>query len=215
MLKVLVVEDERPISNLICLNLKKAGYDCTALYDGKSAADILVDHTFDLILLDIMLPEINGYELMEYIRPMGIPVIFITAKASLDDRMRGLTSGAEDYLIKPFEIVELLARINIVMRRYNKADSKLHYKNIEADIDNRTVTLDGKPVVLTTQVPYEGGDLSVYRVGVELKEQFPVIEAHNMTLESISAKLMWALSYAETLDQIQELFETPIARDII
>ena len=67
MLKVLVVEDERPISNLICLNLKKAGYDCTALYDGKSAADILVDHTFDLILLDIMLPEINGYELMEYI----------------------------------------------------------------------------------------------------------------------------------------------------
>ena len=74
---------------------------------------------------------------------------------------------------------------------------------------------DGKPVVLTTQVPYEGGDLSVYRVGVELKEQFPVIEAHNMTLESISAKLMWALSYAETLDQIQELFETPIARDII
>ncbi len=96
-----------------------------------------------------MLPEINGYELMEYIRPMGIPVIFITAKASLDDRMRGLTSGAEDYLIKPFEIVELLARINIVMRRYNKADSKLHYKNIEADIDNRTVTLDGKPVVLT------------------------------------------------------------------
>jgi Response regulators consisting of a CheY-like receiver domain and a winged-helix DNA-binding domain len=149
MLKVLVVEDERPISNLICLNLKKAGYDCTALYDGKSAADILVDHTFDLILLDIMLPEINGYELMEYIRPMGIPVIFITAKASLDDRMRGLTSGAEDYLIKPFEIVELLARINIVMRRYNKADSKLHYKNIEADIDNRTVTLDGQPVVLT------------------------------------------------------------------
>ena len=74
---------------------------------------------------------------------------------------------------------------------------------------------DGKPVVLTTQVPYEGGDLSVYRVGVELKEQFPVIEAHNMTLESISAKLMWALSYAETLDQIQELFETPIAQDII
>ena len=148
-LKVLVGEVERSISNLICLNLKKAGYDCTALYDGKSAADILIDHTFDLILLDIMLPEINGYELMEYIRPMGIPVIFITAKASLDDRMRGLTSGAEDYLVKPFEIVELLARINIVMRRYNKADSKLHYKNIEADVDNRTVLLDGNPVVLT------------------------------------------------------------------
>ncbi len=70
---------------------------------------------FDLIILDVMLPKLNGFELMEYIKPLGIPVIFLTAKATLDDRLRGLTSGAEDYMVKPFEIVELLARVNIVL----------------------------------------------------------------------------------------------------
>lgn len=149
MLKILIVEDEKPISDLIQLNLKKAGYDCTAVYDGKAAADLLEDHTYDLILLDIMLPEINGYELMEYIRPMGIPVIFLTAKASLDDRMRGLTSGAEDYLVKPFEIVELLARINIVLRRYHKTEDILTFKNLTIDISARSVTRDRQEVELT------------------------------------------------------------------
>ena len=96
-----------------------------------------------------MLPEINGYELMEYIRPMGIPVIFLTAKASLDDRMRGLTSGAEDYLVKPFEVVELLARINIVLRRYHKTETILTYKDLRIDVENRTVTRDGNAVELT------------------------------------------------------------------
>ena len=149
MLKILSVEDEKPISDLIRLNLTKAGYQCTAVYDGKAAADLLEDHTYDLILLDIMLPEINGYELMEYIRPMGIPVIFLTAKASLDDRMRGLTSGAEDYLVKPFEVVELLARINIVLRRYHKTETILTYKDLRIDVENRTVTRDGNAVELT------------------------------------------------------------------
>ncbi len=149
MLKILIVEDEKPISDLIRLNLKKAGYDCTAVYDGKAAADLLEDHTYDLILLDIMLPEINGYELMEYIRPMGIPVIFLTAKASLDDRMRGLTSGAEDYLVKPFEIVELLARINIVLRRYHKTEDILTFKDLTIDVSARSVTRDGQEVELT------------------------------------------------------------------
>ena len=96
-----------------------------------------------------MLPEINGYELMEYVRPMGIPVIFLTAKASLDDRMRGLTSGAEDYLVKPFEIVELLARINIVLRRYHKTEDILTFKNLTIDISARSVTRDGQEVELT------------------------------------------------------------------
>ena len=118
MIKILIVEDEKPISDLMVMNLTRAGYKCTPLYNGKDAADLLEENqNFDLILLDIMLPEINGYELMEYIRPMGIPVIFITAMASLDNRIKGLTSGAEDYIVKPFEIVELLARINIVLRR--------------------------------------------------------------------------------------------------
>ena len=140
MIKILIVEDEKPISDLMVMNLTRAGYKCTALYNGRDAADLLEENTgFDLILLDIMLPEINGYELMEYIRPMGIPVIFITAIASLDNRVKGLTSGAEDYIVKPFEIVELLARINIVLRRYNKTETILTFKNYKIDTENKIV----------------------------------------------------------------------------
>ena len=149
MLKILIVEDEKPISDLIVMNLTRAGYNCTALYDGESAADMLETNNFDLILLDIMLPKINGYELMEYIRPMNIPVIFITAKASLDDRIKGLTSGAEDYLVKPFEIVALLARINIVLRRYNKTESVLTFKDITVDTDNHIVKKGDTAISLT------------------------------------------------------------------
>lgn len=139
MIRILIVEDEHAISDLIRLNLTRAGYDCTAAYDGLEAANILEDQRFDLIILDIMLPEINGYELMEYIRPMEIPVIFLTAKGSLNDRMKGLTSGAEDYMVKPFEVVELLARVNIVLRRYHKTEQLLTFGDIVVDVDNQTV----------------------------------------------------------------------------
>ena len=149
MIHILVVEDERAISDLIRLNLIRAGYNCTTAFDGKTAADILEERNFDLILLDIMLPFINGYELMEYIRPMKIPVIFLTAKGALSDRIRGLTSGAEDYMIKPFEVVELLARVAIVLRRYHKLEDNLVYADIEADVENQKVKQAGEIVELT------------------------------------------------------------------
>lgn len=149
MAKILIVEDEIPISNLIELNLSGEGHICTVANDGKTAADILESHTFDIILLDIMLPEINGYELLEYIKPTGIPVIFITAKAELDDRVKGLTLGAEDYIVKPFEIVELLARVNVVLRRYNKANQTLTFTDIVIDTEAGTVTKAGKHLELT------------------------------------------------------------------
>ena len=149
MIRILIVEDELPISDVIRWNLTKAGYGCVCAYDGMQAADILEEQNFDLILLDVMLPHIDGYELMEYIKPMGIPVIFLTAKSALDDRMRGLTSGAEDYMVKPFEIVELLARVNIVLRRYHKAERYLTIRDITVDVDNQIVTKAGKEVVLT------------------------------------------------------------------
>ncbi len=110
MIRILIVEDEKPISNLIRLSLTKAGYHCTCVYDGNAAVDKLDREIFDLILLDIMLPGANGFEPMDYIRPLGIPVIFLTAVNSVNNRVRGLKMGAEDYIIKPFEIVELLAR---------------------------------------------------------------------------------------------------------
>ena len=96
MIRILTVEDEKPISNLLRMSLEKAGYSCTCAYDGAEAAEFLEHDRYDLVLLDIMLPEINGFELMEYIRPMEIPVIFITAKADVDDKVKGLRLGADD-----------------------------------------------------------------------------------------------------------------------
>ena len=149
MIKILVVEDERPISDLIRMNLEDAGYQCTCALDGLTAADILEKHTFDLVLLDIMLPKVDGYELFEYIKPTGIPVIFLTAKAGLDDRVKGLNLGAEDYIVKPFEIVELMARIQVVLRRYHKDATKLVFGDIVLNTENRTVCRNGQEIVLT------------------------------------------------------------------
>ncbi len=149
MINILVVEDERPISDLIKLNLELAGYQCIQAFDGMQACDLLEDNTYDLMLLDIMLPKVDGFEVMEYAKTLQIPVIFLTAKAALEDRMKGLTSGAEDYIVKPFEVVELLARINIVLRRYNKTDNCLQFQHVMVDVENQHVTMDGKSVELT------------------------------------------------------------------
>lgn len=146
---ILIVEDEVPISNLIRINLQDAGYHCTCAFDGEQAADFLENHICDLILLDVMLPKINGYELMEYIRPMNIPVIFLTAMDQVNDKVKGLRSGAEDYITKPFEIVELLARIETVLRRYNKTSHQLSVFDITVDTDSRVVKKGGKTVRLT------------------------------------------------------------------
>lgn len=149
MIRILIVEDERPISDLIKMSLEDAGYVCTCAYDGLTAANILEANIFDLILLDIMLPEVNGYELLEYIKPLEIPVIFITAKAELPDRVKGLNLGAEDYIVKPFEIVELLARIHVVLRRYCKTETHLSFKNIVIDLENKRITKSGTELDLT------------------------------------------------------------------
>lgn len=149
MIKILVVDDELPIANLIRMNLSRQGYVCTCAYDGQQAADLLEKNSFDLVLLDIMLPKFDGYDLLAYIRPMGIPVIFLTAKSDVLDRVKGLKLGAEDYIVKPFEIVELLARIEVVLRRYNKSQSILSVYDVVIDLDARDVMQDGKHVELT------------------------------------------------------------------
>ena len=146
---VLIVEDEKPISDLIKMNLSAAGYACESADNGMRAADLIEANSYDLILLDVMLPEVNGYELMEYIRPLEIPVIFITAKGSVEERVKGLRLGADDYLVKPFEIVELLARVESVLRRYHKYDEHIVLGDIEVDTRSRTVRKNGSPVNLT------------------------------------------------------------------
>lgn len=149
MVKILIAEDEEPIANLIRMNLKKAGYDCKCAYDGQEAADRMEEEHYDLLLLDIMLPKINGYELMEYAKSIQLPVIFITAMDSTENKVKGLKMGAEDYLAKPFEIVELLARVEAVLRRCNKIGRILHVLDVDIDLSSRTVMQNGQQILLT------------------------------------------------------------------
>ena len=149
MVKILIAEDEEPIANLIRMNLKKAGYACECAYDGQEAADRMEEGHYDLLLLDIMLPKINGYELMEYAKSIQLPVIFITAMDSTENKVKGLKMGAEDYLAKPFEIVELLARVEAVLRRCNKIGRMLNVLDVDIDLSSRTVMQDNQQILLT------------------------------------------------------------------
>ena len=149
MIRILIVEDEKPISNMIRLCLTKEGYDCVCAYDGYAAADFLEQTSFDLILLDVMIPKIDGFELMEYIRPLEIPVIFITAKGAVADRVKGLRLGAEDYIVKPFESIELLARVDVVLRRYQKTAMVLHIGGLDIDTLSMQVLRNGEEISLT------------------------------------------------------------------
>lgn len=149
MIHILIAEDEKPISNLIRISLKRAGYGCSCAFDGLEALNLIEKQRFDLILLDIMLPGIDGFSLMEYIRPMEIPVIFITAMNSVMDRVKGLRMGAEDYIIKPFEVLELLARVEVVLRRYNKTADRIEIGGLTIDTAAMTVTKQGEEINLT------------------------------------------------------------------
>lgn len=149
MIRILIVEDEKPIANLIDWNLTSCGYACQKAYDGLTAADLILESTYDLVLLDIMLPGIDGYSLLEQIKPTGTPVIFLTAKGSVADRVQGLRAGADDYLTKPFEVVELLARVESVLRRVGKSNNRIQIGDVVIDQTSMQVTKGGVPVPLT------------------------------------------------------------------
>lgn len=147
--KILIVEDETTISRLIEVNLRRAGYACTVANDGLTAANLIEQNSYDLALLDIMLPGIDGYDLLDYLQPMGTPVIFITAKSATRDRVRGLRLGADDYIVKPFEIEELLARVGAVLRRAGKGGRQLAAFDVVMDVEARAVVQNGRSVDLT------------------------------------------------------------------
>ena len=149
MIHILIVEDEKPISDLLKLSLTKTGYHCTCIYNGTEAANKLETDLFDLILLDVMLPGLSGFELMDYIRGIGTPVIFITAKNALSDRVKGLRMGAEDYIVKPFEILELLARVEGVLRRHGKLETTITVNDLTINTLSMTVTRNGAEIPLT------------------------------------------------------------------
>ena len=151
MIRILIVEDEKPIADLLDMSLTAAGYTCDCRMSGTEAADAVGERRYDLILLDAMLPGIDGFELMEYLAPLGVPVIFITARGAVKDRVRGLKLGADDYIVKPFEIAELLARVETVLRRCRKTDGVITLGDVTVDTQSRVVRRGGEVVPLTAK----------------------------------------------------------------
>lgn len=146
---ILVVEDDISIAKLIEVTLSMGNYNCEIINNGLVAKEKIEKEKYDLLLLDVMLPGMDGFELMEHIRPHKIPVIFITAKQEVVDRVKGLKLGAEDYILKPFEAMELLARIEVVLRRYHVNDGNIVYGDISIDEGRHQVLLKGESVSLT------------------------------------------------------------------
>lgn len=148
MANILIVEDDRHISELVKRNLSLVGHTCTCCYDGLSGLEVLQEQSFDLILLDVMLPGVSGFDFITQVS--GTPIIFVTAKGELDDRLKGLTLGAEDYIVKPFEMLELIARINIVLRR-SQRDEIMQVGAVQVDLKKRLVLSEGQEIILTPQ----------------------------------------------------------------
>ncbi len=147
--KILVVEDEEALASMIAMNLKAVGLEPTVFGDGLEAERSLArQHDYDLALLDVMMPGKDGFALMESVKPYGIPVIFLTAKSDLDSKLMGLTGGAEDYIVKPFEVLELLARIDKVLARSGPRGEVLRVRDLEIDLQGHRVRRAGEEVAL-------------------------------------------------------------------
>lgn len=149
MYPVLIVDDEKAIADLIEMTLETMDYTCVKAYNGEEAADLIESQKFDLILLDVMLPGVDGFSLLQYIQPTGTPVIFITAKTSVEDRVKGLRMGAYDYITKPFAAAELLARVDGLMRHMGRRTDALQVWDVQIQPDTHEVTKNGSPVALT------------------------------------------------------------------
>lgn len=149
MIEILVAEDDEIIQNLIKINLEKAGYRVTVASDGEQAAKQMDERQFDLCIFDIMLPEIDGYELLEYAKTMEYPVIFITAMGTTNDKVKGLRAGADDYITKPFEIVEMLARVENVLRRYKKTNDIINEEDVTINLSSMEVMKGNEKIELT------------------------------------------------------------------
>lgn len=201
MLKILIAEDEEPIANLVRMNLMRAGYECRHAANGEIAADLMMNEVFDLVLLDIMIPGINGYELMDYAKRLGYPVIFLTALGSTENKVKGLKMGADDYLPKPFEIVELLARVEAVLRRYNKAETVISVHDIVIDTASRSVKRGEEEISLTMKefdlllLFVRNSNIALYREAIyenvwggEYLGQSRTVDLH---VQRLKKKLQW------------------------
>lgn len=148
-MRVLVIEDDKAISNLISMNLSVVGYDVTTAFDGVEALKLLEgDGCFDIAIVDIMLPGIDGFGLLSPLNERDIPVIYLTARNDIESKVRGLKGGAEDYIVKPFEILELLVRMEKVLKRRGHTDKTIRLGALEIFLEERAVKLNGEPLYL-------------------------------------------------------------------
>lgn len=145
MANILIAEDERAINDLIRINLTLVGHKCEQVYDGAAALEYALSGRYDLVILDVMLPELSGFEIIGQIKT---PVIFVTARVSVEDRLRGLKLGADDYIVKPFEILELVERVKAVLRRTKGESEIVEFDGIRVEFDTRRVYKDGAEVIL-------------------------------------------------------------------
>lgn len=208
MLHILIVEDEPAISDLIYSELSSEGYRCTCALDGEQGADYIEEEKFDLVLLDIMLPKVDGYELLEYIKPTETPVIFLTAKGNIEDRIKGLKMGADDYLTKPFQIGELLARVEAVLRRTGKNERQLNFADVTVNMASRQVTKNGKPIILTVK-EYEllvelilNKNIALYREQLYERVWKEPFTGETRTLDSHIQKLRKKLEWDEKIKTV-------------
>ena len=148
-MNILIIEDDDAIRDLLAINLNIVGYDVLIAEDGEKGKAVFLNNHVDLILLDVMVPKIDGFELIKDIKKEDIPVIFITAKNTVMDKVKGLRLGADDYITKPFEAIEVIARIEVVLRRYNKAEKNIKFKDLEVDTEKRVVRKFGEIIDLT------------------------------------------------------------------
>ena len=151
-MKILVVEDERDLNRIITKHLKKNNYSVDSCFDGEEALDFVGYSEYDLIITDIMMPNVDGYKFIERLRESknNTPVIMLTAKDTLEDKIIGLDSGADDYIVKPFEFDELLARIRVLMRRnYGLTTNVIQVDDVVLDISKKQVLRNGQNIGLT------------------------------------------------------------------
>ena len=150
MSKILVAEDETAINRLICMNLNITGYETVSMPDGQAVLDYLAEGgSADLAVVDVMMPKVDGFALLPVLKEKKIPVIYLTARGDLESKLKGLTGGAEDYMVKPFEMLELLVRIDMVLKRTGKGNKLFVLDDVTLDMEKRIVQKNGEVISLT------------------------------------------------------------------
>ncbi len=210
--RILIVEDEMAIRDLLQIGLESQGYQCEVASDGEVAADFVEQKKYDLILLDIMLPHVDGYELLEYIKQnFDTPVIFITAKSQTKDKIKGLHLGADDYITKPFEMGELIARVEAILRRFHKTSEKIEIGNITINVVARTVEKAGEKIDLTPKefdlllLLVQNKNMALYREVIFEKVWGEELEFETRTLDLHIQRLRKKLDWKEHIKTVYRI----------